>query len=69
MDHALDLVRGVWERPAGPSPALEKPALPAAGQSGITAGPGDNEVIVMVASKGTPMWRVVQQIEAAVGEG
>ncbi|MBW3703695.1 TetR family transcriptional regulator, partial [Streptomyces griseus] len=29
---------------------------------------GDGEVIVMVARKGTPMWRVVQQIEAAVGE-
>lgn len=29
---------------------------------------GDGEVVVMVAQKGTPMWRVVQQIEAAVGE-
>ncbi|WP_324802352.1 TetR family transcriptional regulator [Streptomyces cyaneofuscatus] len=72
VDHALDLVRDVWERPAEPSPALEKrlegqleKPVPA---GGITAGSGDNEVIVMVAAKGTPMWRVVQQIEAAVGE-
>ncbi len=28
----------------------------------------DRDVIVMVAQRGTPMWRVVQQIEAAVGE-
>ncbi|WP_432009640.1 TetR family transcriptional regulator [Streptomyces bacillaris] len=70
VDHALDLVRGVWGQPAGPSPAREKPALPAtAGASGVTAGSGENEVIVMVAAKGAPMWRVVQQIEAAVGEG
>ncbi len=38
------------------------PSFPASG------GGGEDEVIVMVARKGTPMWRVVQQIEAAVAE-
>ncbi|MEW2067219.1 TetR family transcriptional regulator [Streptomyces sp. NPDC007346] len=80
VDHALDLVREVWERPAGSSPAPEGARAPTAGASGtgagagvasgvgVTVGSGGGEVIVMVASKGTPMWRVVQQIEAAVGE-
>lgn len=68
VDHALDLVRDVWERPAEPTPVREEPGLPALGASGVTTGSGDSEVIVMVASKGAPMWRVVQQIEAAVGE-
>ncbi|WP_326707620.1 TetR family transcriptional regulator [Streptomyces cyaneofuscatus] len=84
VDHALDLVRDVWERPAEPSPALEKQEEKRAGKQagkragdraedpvpagGFTTGSGDSEVIVMVAAKGTPMWRVVQQIEAAVGE-
>ncbi|MFD8726677.1 MULTISPECIES: TetR family transcriptional regulator [Streptomyces] len=84
VDHALDLVRDVWERPAGPpsgregqtagqteertgKQAAEQLARQAAAD-GITSGSGDNEVIVMVAARGTPMWRVVQQIEAAVGE-
>ncbi|WP_254813169.1 TetR family transcriptional regulator [Streptomyces cavourensis] len=68
VDHALDLVRGVWERPAGPSPARQGPVPPAVAASGATAGFGESDVIVMVAARGTPMWRVVQQIEAATGE-
>ncbi|MFF1926293.1 TetR family transcriptional regulator [Streptomyces sp. NPDC058221] len=53
VDRALELVRTVWGR------AQERPAAPAA----------EDEVIVMVASKGAPMWRVVQRIESALGEG
>ncbi|MFI7086692.1 TetR family transcriptional regulator [Streptomyces anulatus] len=60
VDHALALVREVWGRPAVPTPATP---FPVSGD-----GDGKGEVIVMVARKGTPMWRVVQQIEAAVGE-
>lgn len=60
VDHALALVREVWGRPALPAPATP---FPVSGD-----GDGKGEVIVMVARKGTPMWRVVQQIEAAVGE-
>lgn len=47
--------------PATPSVAGSFPASP-------DPVSGDGEVIVMVARKGTPMWRVVRQIEAAVGE-
>ncbi|WP_371628044.1 TetR/AcrR family transcriptional regulator [Streptomyces sp. NBC_01116] len=63
---------------SGPDATLPVPALPAGSPvsglplSGlpVSALPvsGDGEVIVMVARKGTPMWRVVQQIESAVGE-
>ncbi|MFI1935299.1 TetR family transcriptional regulator [Streptomyces sp. NPDC020330] len=87
VDHALALVREVWERPAGKEGAPSSPTLPSPeGRRegglpvGSASGPaaalpaasfpvsGDGEVIVMVARKGTPMWRVVRQIEAAVGE-
>ncbi|MEU3603521.1 TetR family transcriptional regulator [Streptomyces sp. NPDC006798] len=70
VDHALSLVRDVWGSPADPAPATPVtlatpavatvPALP--GSDG-----GDGEVVVMVARKGTPVWRVVQGIEAALG--
>lgn len=53
VDRALELVRTVWGQAAG---------RPAATVS-------DDEVIVMVAAKGAPMWRVVQRIEAALGNG
>ncbi|GAA1376316.1 TetR family transcriptional regulator [Streptomyces beijiangensis] len=53
VDHALGIVRETWGSGAG-----RPPAVPAA----------DGEVIVMVAAKGAPMWRVVQQIESALGE-
>lgn len=52
VDRALELVRTVWGRAAGP------PAVSA----------GEDEVIVMVAAKGAPMWRVVQRIESALGK-
>ncbi|MEU3577585.1 TetR family transcriptional regulator [Streptomyces sp. TSRI0445] len=75
VDHALALVREAWGRPAA-STASTAPAVPEASTapvvpfavSGGGGGDGDGEVVVMVARKGTPMWRVVQQIEAAVGE-
>ncbi|MFD4130663.1 TetR family transcriptional regulator [Streptomyces globisporus] len=78
VDHALALVREAWGRPAA-STASIAPAVPEASAapvvpavpfavSGGGGGGGDGEVVVMVARKGTPMWRVVQQIEAAVGE-
>ncbi|NEE41923.1 TetR family transcriptional regulator, partial [Streptomyces sp. SID7982] len=73
VDHALALVREAWGRPAvsaaPAAPAVSEvsapPAVPFADSGG---GDGDGEVVVMVARKGTPMWRVVQQIEAVVGE-
>ncbi|WP_326590783.1 TetR family transcriptional regulator [Streptomyces brevispora] len=51
VDRALELVRTVWGR------AAERPAAAAS----------EDEVIVMVAPKGAPMWRVVQRIESAFG--
>ncbi|MFG2409671.1 TetR family transcriptional regulator [Streptomyces brevispora] len=51
VDRALELVRTVWGR------AAERPAAAAS----------EDEVIVMVAPKGAPMWRVVQRIESALG--
>ncbi|MDJ1642362.1 TetR family transcriptional regulator [Streptomyces pakalii] len=76
VDHALALVREAWGRPAA-STASAAPAVPEASAAPVVpavpfavsgGGDGDGEVVVMVARKGTPMWRVVQQIEAAVGE-
>lgn len=52
VDRALELVRTVWGR------ASARPAVTAA----------EDEVIVMVAAKGAPMWRVVQRIESALGQ-
>ncbi|MEU5001914.1 TetR family transcriptional regulator [Streptomyces sp. NPDC021622] len=54
VDHALGLVREMWGN----------------AQAGRPAGAAsEDEVIVMVAPKGAPMWRVVQRIESAFGEG
>ncbi|MFJ9038773.1 TetR family transcriptional regulator [Streptomyces sp. NPDC102406] len=53
VDRALDLVRQVW----GSAPAAPAPA------------DADEEVVVMVAAKGAPMWRVIQQVEAALRDG
>ncbi|WP_405718334.1 TetR family transcriptional regulator [Streptomyces sp. NBC_00046] len=53
VDHALGMVHRVWG-----SEAEEGAAMPSA----------DGDVVVMVASKGAPMWRVVQQIESAIGQ-
>ncbi|MFF3557505.1 TetR family transcriptional regulator [Streptomyces tsukubensis] len=60
VDHALSLVRDVW----GTSGSFGTPAVTA-----LPAGlpEGDGEVVVMVARKGTPVWRVVQGIESALG--
>ncbi|MEU9619041.1 TetR family transcriptional regulator [Streptomyces sp. NPDC087228] len=33
------------------------------------APPPEGDVVVMVAAKGAPMWRVVQQVESAIGQG
>ncbi|MFE7628473.1 TetR family transcriptional regulator [Streptomyces sp. NPDC057509] len=67
VDRALELVRAVWSEADGrpvtrapqPAPVATAPAPPAS--------VGEDEVIVMVARKGAPMWRVVQHIESALG--
>jgi AcrR family transcriptional regulator len=50
VDHALGVVQQVW------GAAAEGVATPAAG----------DDVVVVVAAKGTPMWRVVQKVESAL---
>ncbi|MFI1869612.1 TetR family transcriptional regulator [Streptomyces jumonjinensis] len=62
VDHALGLVREVWGRPAQ-APGDAAVLTPAPG-----LGDGDGEVIVMVASRNAPLWRVVQRLESALAE-
>lgn len=59
VDRALELVRAVW------GGADERPAAQVGAVQAVSG--GDDEVIVMVARKGAPMWRVVQHIESALG--
>ncbi|MER5951852.1 TetR family transcriptional regulator [Streptomyces sp. NPDC001904] len=50
VDQALGLVRRMWGE-AGQAPGAAEP---------------DDEVVVMVAAKGAPMWRVIQRVESAL---
>ncbi|MFJ1753362.1 TetR family transcriptional regulator [Kitasatospora sp. NPDC088134] len=50
VDEALQLVVDTWGN----------------GAAGSGSGSADEEVVVMVARRGTPMWRVVQGVEAAL---
>jgi hypothetical protein len=52
VDAALEYVRRAWEAPGG---TVAEPA-PGAGE----------DVVVLVARRGTPMWRVVQGVEGAL---
>lgn len=52
VDHAFGLVRDTW----------------GSGSPAVAAAADEGEVIVMVAKRGAPMWRVVQRIESALGE-
>ncbi|MFD3658668.1 TetR family transcriptional regulator [Streptomyces sp. 24-1644] len=74
VDHALGLVREVWGRAA--DEAAVGPAAEAEPEKGRDKAPGGeltvdsgDDVIVMVASRTAPMWRVVQSIEAAMAAG
>lgn len=53
VDHALGLVRGVWGDANGG----------AGRRSGADV---EEDVVVVVTSKGAPMWRVIQKIESAL---
>ncbi|MFF9403384.1 TetR family transcriptional regulator [Streptomyces sp. NPDC014744] len=57
VDHAFGLVRRVW----GSAAAGDVSPHSADG------GAADGGVVVMVAAKNAPMWRVVQQIESVIG--
>ncbi|GAA3016870.1 TetR family transcriptional regulator [Streptomyces fulvorobeus] len=78
VDHALGLVRGVWGEPDGPGggePAAEHVGAAEREKAPFTLRGGDpdvdpeGDVIVMVASRKAPLWRVVQSVEAAMAAG
>ncbi|MFH9011104.1 TetR family transcriptional regulator [Streptomyces sp. NPDC017943] len=65
VDHALAYVRSTFggtPAQAAPAPATSPPSLtsPAAGER-------PDDVVVVVSRRGTPLWRVVQQLESALG--
>ncbi|MCC5474908.1 TetR family transcriptional regulator [Streptomyces barringtoniae] len=63
VDHALGYVQRAFghatERAAAPAPIGPLPAGEAAGRS--------DDVVVLVSRRDAPMWRVVQELEAALG--
>lgn len=64
VDHALALVRTVWGRGSESNPSPTAVAATDDRDRSVD----DGEVIVMVAPRGAPLWKVVQQIESALGE-
>lgn len=58
VEHALGLVRRTWSEAA-------RESVPAA-QAQPPVRSGDEGVVVMVAERGVPLWRMVQRIEAAL---
>ena len=74
VDQALGLVREAWGKAAGlpaAAGAVDRGTDRAEGRGagGDVQVDAGGDVIVMVAAKGAPMWRVVQQIESALGAG
>ncbi|MFF8594680.1 TetR family transcriptional regulator [Streptomyces sp. NPDC015220] len=63
VDHALDQVRTAFREPAATPPAPEVPG----GQRPRVS--REEDVVVVVARRGAPLWRVVQEIETAFGGG
>ncbi|UNM16528.1 TetR family transcriptional regulator [Streptomyces formicae] len=72
VDHALGLVLDVWgsATTTATTPTCDTAAATADDTSGGSAigggAQGDDDVVVLVTRRGTPMWRVVQRIEAAL---
>ncbi|MEU2428248.1 TetR family transcriptional regulator [Streptomyces sp. NPDC007861] len=70
VDHALGLVLDVWGSAAATAAGTRVPATAddtsGAPANGGGAESGDDDVVVLVTRRGTPIWRVVQRIEAAL---
>jgi hypothetical protein len=67
MDEALGYVTRAFS-PAGPATASPAGAAVAKGVA-TTAVDGENEqVVVLLARKGTPLWQVVKDVEGALGQ-
>ncbi|MFJ3901596.1 TetR/AcrR family transcriptional regulator [Streptomyces sp. NPDC090025] len=56
VDRALEFVRGTWHPDAAPAGAAGEPDEP-------------DDVVVVIAKRSTPMWRVVREVEASLGDG
>ncbi|MFF0434416.1 TetR family transcriptional regulator [Streptomyces sp. NPDC004327] len=54
VDSALEFVRTTWD--------------PAAAPAGTAAEQEPDDVVVVIAKRSTPMWRVVREVEASLGE-
>ncbi|WP_307544205.1 TetR family transcriptional regulator [Streptomyces sp. V3I8] len=71
VDHALAHVQGVFgpdRTPGGPAySAAHSPAHSAAHGPAAEDGTDDDDVVVVVSRRGAPLWRVVQEIETALG--
>ncbi|MFD7614959.1 TetR/AcrR family transcriptional regulator [Streptomyces sp. NPDC059828] len=59
VDHALGLVMDVWGADRTEAPQES-------GAGGVVGTGGGDDVVVLVTRRGTPMWRVVQQMEEAL---
>ncbi|MFJ4690549.1 TetR family transcriptional regulator [Streptomyces sp. NPDC088766] len=73
VDHALGYVQSAFGTPPA---APDTPAAPAPGRPQRPGRPGGVEdperpedVVVVVSRRGAPLWRVVQEIETALGRG
>ncbi|MCM1946337.1 TetR/AcrR family transcriptional regulator [Streptomyces sp. G2] len=56
VDRALEFVRATWSPDAAVSAAGDAPAE------------GDDDVVVVITKRSTPMWRVVREVESSLGE-
>ncbi|MEV3870674.1 TetR family transcriptional regulator [Streptomyces sp. NPDC049906] len=71
VDHALELVLRVWNGSgelagyAAPAPAAPADATAPAARPEAAEG---EDVVVVIAKRGAPLWRVVQQVETALDE-
>ncbi|SHH55378.1 transcriptional regulator, TetR family [Streptomyces sp. 3214.6] len=73
VDHALGYVQAAFgtprEAPAAPTPAAASAAAtaPTAPAPAADERPTDEDVVVVVARRGAPLWRVVKEIETTLG--
>ncbi|GAB7106348.1 TetR family transcriptional regulator [Streptomyces phaeofaciens JCM 4814] len=65
VDHALGYVRSAFDSaPAAPQPLPAQPPAPAP----APIGERPEDVVVVVARRGAPLWRVVQEIETTLAQ-
>ncbi|MFI6034993.1 TetR family transcriptional regulator [Streptomyces sp. NPDC051315] len=73
VDHALAYVQSAFgappAAPSAPAPALATSPTPTTAPSTTGERPGERpeDVVVVVCRRGVPLWRVVQEVETALG--